>query len=67
MKQANVKSNKFCAFCKYWYDPTNAAIAPKNVLANIWQFDDAVWNICKRYGSKRRAGMACQKYEKKDL
>ena len=21
MVQTNVKTNKYCAFCKYWYDP----------------------------------------------
>lgn len=36
----NVKSSKKCAFCKYWYDPTNSAIAPKSPVIGIWEIKD---------------------------
>ena len=32
MKMINIKNTKICAFCKYWYDPTNSAIKPKNTV-----------------------------------
>lgn len=35
----NVKSRK-CAFCKYWYDPTNSNISPKSPNMGVWQILD---------------------------
>ncbi len=36
----NIKNNKKCAFCKYWYDPTNSAIAPKSPALGVWEIKD---------------------------
>ena len=36
----NVKTIKKCAFCKYWYDPTNSAICPKAPNIGLWQIKD---------------------------
>ena len=64
MKTFNVKTHsRCCAFCKYWYDPANSAIAPKNIVGGFWEFDDKVWNVCKNFGTKQRAGGSCPKYE----
>lgn len=29
-----------CAFCKHWYDPTNAHISPVNPKVSLWKFDE---------------------------
>ena len=45
--QFNVKGNqKICAFCKYWYDPTNSAISPKNPYMGIWEYDREATSKC---------------------
>ena len=63
IKTFNIKTlSKLCAFCQYWYDPTNAAITPKNPVAGFWEYDDSVWNICQKYGAKKRSGMSCSNY-----
>ena len=36
----NIKNCKRCAYCKYWYDPTNSAIAPKAPTINLWEIKD---------------------------
>ena len=36
----NVKFMKKCAFCKYWYDPTNSAIEPKAPVIGLWKISD---------------------------
>lgn len=36
----NVKQIKKCAFCKYWYDPTNSAILPKSPDIGLWEIKD---------------------------
>ena len=38
MEVASINSNSVhkCAFCNYWYDPTNFAIAPRNKL--FWEY-----------------------------
>lgn len=55
MQQFNVKSNtKFCAFCKYWYDPTNSAIRPKAPQIGLWEFDGKAESKCLINGSVRK-------------
>jgi hypothetical protein len=36
----NIKHINKCAFCKYWYDPTNSAIVPKSPAIGLWQIKD---------------------------
>ena len=40
MFNLNIKNTKKCAICKYWYDPTNSAISPRNPKLNLWTIDD---------------------------
>lgn len=40
MMTVNTKTVKKCAFCKYWYDPTNSAISPRSPKINLWEYDD---------------------------
>lgn len=42
MPTANIKTIKKCAFCKYWYDPTNSAISPRSPKINLWEYDDKI-------------------------
>ena len=60
----NVRTNsRLCAFCQHWHDPASAAITPQNPVAGFWEYDDSIWNICKKFGSKKRSGMSCSNYE----
>ena len=36
----NIKHTPRCAFCKYWYDPTNSAILPKSPAIGLWEIRD---------------------------
>ncbi len=59
----NVKTNsRLCAFCQHWYDPTNAAIAPKNTVGGFWEYDDKAMNVCKKCGAKKPATASCKEY-----
>ncbi len=51
-----------CAFCKHWYDPTNAAIKPRNIKAGMWEFDEKVENPCELTSYKRKASSSCKDY-----
>lgn len=51
-----------CAFCKHWYDPTNAAIRPKYIKAGMWEFDDKAENLCDLTGYKRKSITTCKDY-----
>lgn len=63
MKLGNVKSTKICAFCKYWYDPANSAIQPKNTVAGFWEYDNNAINKCLKTNSNRMAWTSCGKFE----
>lgn len=62
---ANVKTVKRCAFCKYWYDPTNSAIMPKAPKIYIWTYDEKACNKCLRRNYLMKAGQSCSLYENK--
>lgn len=56
---------KVCAFCKYWYDPTNSVIAPKK-SPNVWEYERGQKKICtidrnRIHNSESR----CSKFESK--
>lgn len=63
MKTINVKTCKKCAFCKYWYDPTNAYINPRNPRMNLWELDSNATCICIQKNIKLPASSVCSKYE----
>lgn len=52
-----------CAFCKYWYDPTNEHIAPKFPKSNIWEYDPSAICKCLKSNTNKRAILSCPKYE----
>ena len=56
--------SKKCAFCKYWYDPTNAAIRPKAPQIGLWEYDPQAENICTKNNRKRKGMMTgCSDYK----
>lgn len=64
MKQStNVKIFKKCAFCKYWYDPTNEHIAPKTPSSNIWMYETSVRCKCLKRNTTMSATNVCAHYE----
>ena len=52
-----------CAFCKFWYDPTNAHIAPKFPKSNIWEYDPNAKCKCLKCNSDKYAYLSCPKFE----
>ena len=63
MSTANIKTVKKCAFCKYWYDPTNSAISPRSTKINLWEYDDKAKMKCLQKNYDMRASAFCGKYE----
>lgn len=62
MTSINIKGCKKCAFCKYWYDPTNASINPKSPQVNVWEYDERAMRMCLKSGMKVSAGSSCGKF-----
>lgn len=61
MKLTNIheRTCRFCAFCKYWYDPTNSAIEPVGGSSGFWRFDMSKEALCmKTVRMKRNPGRA---------
>lgn len=65
MKQTiNIRTDKKCAFCKYWYDPTNSAIIPKSTFACLWEIKDVNQkSSCIKRNVQTLASSLCFKYE----
>lgn len=61
----NGNFNQRCAFCKYWYDPTNQYINPQDPNHNIWKFDTTAKCLCLKWNLKKGAGMRCDEFENK--
>ena len=57
----NIKTNKKCAFCKYWYDPTNSCISP--VQLNFWEYDIKAKQKCLKRGIDKPSTFSCSQYE----
>lgn len=56
----NIKQMKKCAYCKYWYDPTNSAIAPKAPAINLWEIKDINQKaMCLKRNIKMSASAFC--------
>lgn len=65
LKIHNVRGTRLCAFCKYWYDPTNSAIRPKNTRAGFWEYEHTVTNKCTKYNAPKPSWAQCLDYEPK--
>ena len=64
MFTCNIKVVKRCAFCRYWYDPTNSAIQPKAPKINLWTIvDEKRKSKCMKRTIEMRATASCKEYE----
>ena len=63
MKRANLKTQKFCAFCKNWYDPANSHINPVTPKFSIWEFDPTVKSLCRKRNHDTRSNEKCSFYD----
>lgn len=65
MMRIDVRHCRKCAFCKYWYDPTNSAISPKYPQRGIWEYDHRAKKKCLKTNMEKTAASFCSKYEPK--
>ena len=65
MQTVNIKTIKKCAFCKYWYDPTNSAIKPRSPKINLWEYDDKAKCMCLKKNFEMHSSAFCGDYELK--
>ena len=56
-----------CAFCKYWYDPTNSALIAKNPAAGFWEYDPRKKSRCSMMNAETAGGQTCGKFDMKML
>ena len=52
-----------CAFCKYWYDPTNQHIQPSYPNQGIWKFDEKAKAMCLKKNIEMHSTTQCSKFE----
>ena len=57
------KNSGRCAFCKYWYDPTNSAIEPATPQAGYWKYERNIKCKCTKTGLTKPAFATCNRYE----
>lgn len=60
----NTAGIKKCAFCKYWYDPTNSAIRP-SFGRGAWEYDVDAKSKCRVRNVNMKAFASCPKFESK--
>ncbi len=63
MASVNIKHCRMCAFCKYWYDPTNSAIEPSNPLAGFWHYDKDRREKCLKTNLSKSSFSSCRDYQ----
>ena len=62
-KRANLTITKYCAFCKYWYDPTNMYISPKSPRQQIWEYDYLAKCKCMKKSRETKGGETCSNFQ----
>lgn len=65
MAVANVKVARLCAFCKYWYDPTNQHIQPRSPAGGFWEYDPKAKALCQRWSLPKHGNASCPHFEAK--
>lgn len=60
---ANIKVNRMCAFCEYWYDPGNECIEPKSPNIGLWKYEIKAERKCIQKGLRTQARASCSKYQ----
>ena len=59
----NNGSIKKCAFCRHWYDPTNAAIAPRAPIVGLWEFEPSIKAMCLLRNTETPGFHTCSKFD----
>lgn len=62
-KRANLLIHQYCAFCKYWYDPTNTYISPHAPRQHIWTYDYLAKCKCLKKNRETKGGEICSYYQ----
>lgn len=62
MHPTSIKTTKLCAFCKYWYDPTNQYIQPSNPSCYMWKYETSAKCMCMKKNIQMEAGFNCSQY-----
>lgn len=65
--ECKCNSDKKCALCTHWYDPTNAHIKPKAVRIDIWSIDGDASCYCDIKKHDMRGRTFCSDFELKKL
>ncbi len=67
MYRINVRGNsgRKCAFCKYWNDPDNLAISPREPEIGLWDCNRDVKSECAKRNTIKMATDFCLKFETK--
>ena len=66
MAKKGTPSIKVCAFCKYWYDPANSALAPKRGMKDVWEYTRGIKNACsQKCNMPIMSQFSCSKFEPK--
>ncbi len=55
-------SMKKCAFCRHWYDPTQAHIRPKAPAIGLWEFDPRVQAMCLKKNVSMPSFACCPRF-----
>ncbi len=63
-RRTNPKSSRFCAFCKYWYDPTNNYIAPVK-FSTLWEFETNAKCMCLLKKNEKQSTVSCPSFVSK--
>ena len=61
---ASSKKNKYCSFCKHWYDPTNSALNPMPGK-DLYKIDSSISKKCVKRNLIMPALSICKFYESK--
>ena len=57
-----IKNLKLCAFCKYWYDPTNEHIRPVAPATHFWEYETSAKCKCLKKNIETKGMGTCSQY-----
>ena len=61
----NVNHCSYCAFCRYWYVPTNSDISPVAPAQGMWKVNMQAKSLCTLKNTKPGATHRCEKFQSK--
>ena len=60
----NSDRNRYCCFCKHWFDPSCEAVRPK-MGKNLFEIDNTKMKKCLKINLQTKAVYVCKNFEKK--